>query len=132
MIEINKNIVDDIVKTTLKTQVIAALTEKKEEIFNQVIEKMLFNKCDEHGNTSEYSSRNTHRYIDVIAKKAVDDALKEALLAYVNENKKELVEKLKKRIIKTPGKFIDMMFRGMESSLEYAWNFKVSVSENDD
>jgi Cu/Ag efflux pump CusA len=132
MIEVKKELVDGVIKDIVKAQVLTGLAEQKEKIMEEMITLALFQKCDSNGNVSQYRSDNNYTIIDVLFRKAVFEAAKEAITEYVQGNKKELVKNMKARISKSPNKFVDMMFKGMEDSLGYEWNFKINVKESDD
>jgi len=132
MIEVKKELVDGIVKDIVKAQVLTGLAEQKEKIMEEMITLALFQKCDSEGKVSGYSSDNKYTIVDILFRRAVFEAAKEAITEYVKDNKKDLVKNLKSRIAKSPNKFVDMMFKGMEDSLEYEWNFKINVLESDD
>lgn len=128
---------EDMVKEIVSKQIQQAIVKElgnAEEYMEALIRVALHQKVSEHGTVSNYSSENKYDYLDVLLKKKIQEAAREALQEYIKENTDKLKAALKKELEKTATKdeLVKTFIDGASKAFEYSWRFGCDVKFSKD
>lgn len=131
-IQLSKDLIAPIIENKVKMAVIEAMGDSKTLISN-VVETVLSLKVDEHGKRGQYDSYNKYTFIDIVLKQAIENACREAIKEFINENTEKIKEETKRQLCtkKGMGAFVDSFLRGMLRASESDYRFKAEFSFND-
>lgn len=128
--QVSAEMVNAIAEKQITAAIVASLGNT-EEFVNSIIISALHRKVDCNGNISSYSSDNKYDFLDIALKKAIATAADESIKEWVDKNKKDLKEKLKKLInLEKNKKQIIKSFLDAGLSNIDRWNFKCNTNIN--
>lgn len=124
-IQISKDLIAPIIENKIKLAVLEALGDDKKLIMN-VVETVLSLKVDETGKRQSSDYYNKFNFIDIVLKQGIENACKEAIKEFINENKEAIKEETKKQLCskKGLGMFVDSFLSGMLKASESDYRFK--------
>ena len=125
---LSKEIVTPIVKAKIEEAIINVMGGK-EELINKVINAIINRKVDEQGNVNDYSSRNTHDWLESILTKQLESAVKEELQKQIVNStsiiKECLISQLQTR--KGANSVASALLAGLEATFKNSWNSKINI-----
>jgi len=86
---ISKDIVNPIVKAKIEEAVLAAMGGH-DQLISKVMDSIMNQKVNSEGRVGQYSSENTHRWIDVVLNQHITAAAKEAMKELMESRKIDL------------------------------------------
>jgi len=129
-VNIGQDLIGPIVEAKIQAAITSSLTNPK-DLVNEMITRILSQKCDAEGKVNSYSSYNKYTMVDMVCRNALQRATKAAMEEWVSENTKLLKDTLKKQIAASPAKFAKVFLDGLAGSLKSSWAFKVSIGTDD-
>jgi hypothetical protein len=95
---VNLQIGNDVIRPILDAKIKALMLEvfDKDELLNKFIDRVLYDKVDEHGKKSNYNSDNKYDWIDIHLNKHVKTAVEEAVKEWTKENADKMKIAIKK------------------------------------
>lgn len=124
-LSISKEIVNPIVEAKIKAAVVEAMGGS-ENLIAMVIDKLLNQKVNHEGNISNYSSDNTHRWLDIAVTKQVKDAVKESMTEILKERKQDIKDAIKKQLASKKG--IELFAESLLSGLKLDDKYRTSIN----
>ena len=126
-ISVDDELVEPIVRAEIQTAIVRQL-ESDTNLIPKLVEAALAQKVAENGQHSKrYSSDNKYLFIDALCKKAIQDAARQAMSEYLEENKEALKVEVKKQLRKSNAKLAEIFVEGLVGGLSSSWNFQVSI-----
>ena len=124
-IEINKDVILPILEAKVKNAMIEAFGETN-TVIETVVNKILTSKVDENGNISNYSSSNKYNWVDIVLKKAIEEAAKEVIVEFIAEKRDVLKIEMRRQLQTKRGTsaFVHELLNGVIKSVENSWRFK--------
>jgi len=127
-ITVGKDIIDPIVKQQIKGAIIASLGGK-EMLVEQVMKNIMFQKVNDEGKVSNYSSDNKYCWLDHILTKQLEKISREAVIEILTEEaaniKLELVRILQTK--KGSNQVAQALIDSMNGTFGEHWNSKISI-----
>lgn len=128
-IQLSKDLIAPIIENKVKMAVIEALGDGKTVISN-IVETVLSLKVDEKGvrNSSDYYNKFT--FIDIVLKQGIENACREAIKEFINENRDKIKEETKRQLCtkKGTGMFVESFLSGMLKASESDYRFKAEFT----
>lgn len=130
-IQLSKDLIAPIIENKVKVAVIEALGDGKTLISN-VVEAVLNLKVDEKGQRQSSDYYNKFNFIDIVLKQAIENACREAIKEFINENKDKIKEETKRQLCtkKGTGMFVESFLSGMLKASESDYRFKAEFTFN--
>jgi hypothetical protein len=99
---ISKEIVNPIVQAKIQEAILAALGGK-EEVIQNVVKGILYDKVSHNGSKSSYSSDNKFNWIDIAVTQKIEQATKEAMGEFLNDCKPMIKAEIVKQLSSKKG-----------------------------
>lgn len=124
-IQLSKDLIAPIIENKVKMAVIEAMGDGK-TLINNVVETVLSLKVDEKGQRQSSDYYNKYSFIDIVLKQAIENACKEAIKEFINENCDKIKEETKRQLCtkKGLGIFVESFLSGMLKASESDYRFK--------
>ena len=123
---------DDMIKGIVSKQMQQAIVKElgnAEEYMEALIATALHQQVTSNGDISNYARDNKYDYLDVLLKKEIQKAAKNALEEYIKENTELLKEAMKKELTKTASKnmLVNTFIEGATKAFKSSWGFNCNV-----
>jgi len=130
-IQLSKDLIAPIIENKVKMAVIEALGDGK-TIISNIVESVLSLKVDEKGTRQSSDYYNRYKFIDIVLKQAIENACREAIKEYINENKDKIREETKRQLCtkKGTGMFVESFLKGMLKASESDYKFNAQFTFN--
>lgn len=134
-ITVDKGAFEEVVQMQIKTALLESF-KNQDQVVAQMVQQVLRSKCDSEGNPSRYDEK--HIYIDVLLKRQVREAVKEALIEFLADKKElmrvEIDKALSKKAVRQS--IANDLVAGLGRVVSNHWNLSVKVApphvEDDD
>ena len=103
--------IEDMLRQTITIQIANILSGKGEAFIQEMVRQTLDAKCDGDGKPSN-SSYNTQPFITYIARHAIQEGVKAAIIEWRTENVEKIKAAFKKQIAKNPSHIINKLVDG--------------------
>lgn len=124
-IEIGSDLIKPIIENKVKIAIIESL-KGEQSVIEATVNAVLEHKVNENGEVDKYSSYNKYQFIDIVLRKAIEDACRDAVKEYITE-KKEVIRKEVMRQLQTKkgtSAFVTSFINGMLKASESDYRFK--------
>nr|DAT33272.1 MAG TPA: hypothetical protein [Caudoviricetes sp.] len=127
------NISDDVIKAAVQEEVHAGIVKALGDpsvIVRDAIKAMTDKYVDEKGNFCRKDSWRARPYFDFLAEDVVKTTVKEEIEKYVNENREEFAEEIRKQLKSTDFKknIAASFLQAVVKSTESDWKMPISIS----
>ena len=128
-LKVDEDLIVDVINKQIQSAIVTQLGNKS-EIVGQAVAYALSRKVDSSGRVSQYSSDNTHDYLDVMSSNAIQDAAKEALQSWLKESTKKIKSAVLKELKKPERQqsIAKSFADAVEDSLNCSWNMNCSIA----
>lgn len=128
-IQIGKDLIAPLVESKIKAAMVEALGSSG-DLIETVVHKILYDKVNEKGGHSSYSSENKFNYIDVVLRQTVTTTLREAIKEWIEENQKTIRDSLRQQLEKksTRDAMAKAMLSGFVGATKNSWAFNVKFA----
>ena len=126
--EINDEVVKKVFEQSLNQAIVTAMGNK-EDYMAALVNSAFSQKVDKTGKVSSYDRENRHEWLDIFVKKAIQEAGEEAILEYLDENKKTLKEQVKREMEKPENKsaLVNAFVEAAQNAFNFSYNFSAKV-----
>lgn len=124
-IQLSKDLIAPIIENKVKMAIIEAMGDGK-ALISSVVESVLSLKVDENGQRQSSDYYNKYRFIDIVLKQGIENACRQAIKEYINENKDKIREETKRQLCtkRGTGMFVESFLKGMLKATESDYRFK--------
>lgn len=126
-VNIPKDVIDPIVRQQVCAGIVAALGDPS-VLISAVVDRAIKQKVDSEGKINEYGSYNTHDMVEVLAKKAINSVVQQAIRDWVDDHKPAIKEQVEKVLMKQKGAFAKSLVEGMVDAAKQQWSFKCDIT----
>ena len=124
-IQVSESLVKPIIEAKIHAA-IAATLKNAEGLIDGIVDRILTTKVNDEGRVSNYQSENRYTMIEQLARGAIKTAADAAVREWVDAQRPQLLESLKKALAKRHGGIADAMAAGLEEALKNSWTFNVT------
>lgn len=124
---------DDLIRGIVTKQVQAAMLTAmggREDFFEKIVTAVMTMKVDAEGNIGNYNSRNEFQWLDVLIRKMIQQAAREAIKSWIENNQAVLQRAIEKGFQGQTKQLATSFVAGILKSIESSWQFKVDVNFN--
>jgi len=128
-LKVDKELVSKVLNKQIQAAIVAQLGNES-QIIEQAVRIALSEKVNSDGKKDQYSSYNTHDFLEVLASKSIREAATLALKEWLDSNR-ELIKKAVLAELKTPKrqKSIATAYAdAIENALKCNWNMTCNIS----
>lgn len=125
-VDIDQGLVEPIIRAHIEAAIVCQL-EQDENLIPKLVQAALAHKVDHDGKRSKYSSDNKYLYIDMLCKKAIQSAARQAMKEYIGENTERLQVEVKKQLESHTGTLAKIFVDSLVGGLKSEWRFSVNV-----
>jgi hypothetical protein len=126
-INVSPDLVEPIIKAQLQTAIVRQL-QSDENLIPKLVEAALLDKVDESGKKNKnYSSSNKYLFIDILCKKAIQEAAKVAMKEYIEDNQDTLKRVIKKQLREQESTIAKIFVDGLVDGVQAQWSFNVKI-----
>jgi hypothetical protein len=128
-IQLSKDLIAPIIENKVKMAIIEAMGDGKTVITN-IVEAVLNLKVDEKGQRQSSDYYNKFTFIDIVLKQTIENACRDAIKEFINENSEKIKEETKRQLCtkKGTGAFVDSFLKGMLKASESDYRFKAEFN----
>ncbi len=125
-INVSNELIMPIIKEKIKLAMVEALNHE-DQLINKVVETVLYDKVDENGKKSGYSSDNKYSYIDVVLRNAIKDEAKIVFKEFIDQYRTKIGLELQKQLQTRKGvvMFTSKILEAVTGNLERDWKLNV-------
>lgn len=126
------NIPTDLIKPVIEAEVQAAIIRglgHSDQLIRNMVTHILERKVDENGKDCHYSRENL---LDVLAKKAIKDAVKLMVDEWVKSQMPFIQKQLETELSKKKNGLAALMTQGLADALKSGWRFQVNCQFKDE
>ena len=128
--KIPKEVIEPIVREQITAGVVAALGNPS-ELIATVIDRAMKQKVNDSGRVDKSDYYNRHNLVEVLATKAIHEATKAAIVAWVEKSKPAIQEQVEKALTRRKTAFAKALVDGLVSSTRQSWSFTCNVGLSD-
>jgi hypothetical protein len=123
-IQLSKDLIAPIIENKVKMAIIEAMGDGK-ALISSVVESVLSLKVDEKGQRQSSDYYNKYTFIDIVLKQGIENACRQAIKEYINENKDKIREETKRQLCtkRGTGMFVESFLKGMLKATESDYRF---------
>ena len=125
-IEVGKGLVEPIIRAKINAAIVEAIGDPQ-AFLRQAVHVALKQKVQSDGTPCKYSSDRGFDLVEVLAKKAIREAVTDAMKEWVEEQRAALTEVVKKEIAKRPSALAKALVQGMAQTFSNTYRMHVSV-----
>ncbi len=130
-IKVSEQLIMPVIQARINAAIVDAIGDK-EALIAKMVELAMQQKVDYEGNKGKYSSDNKYDMVEMLTKKAIRDAVQEALVEWVAQNKQIVKDQLIKQLNKKPSMLVKAVFQGMVKSFSDTYRLTVDVSPKEE
>jgi high-affinity K+ transport system ATPase subunit B len=117
---------NNVIETTVKAAVVAALASTKDDILSRLVEQILTKEVNQHGNTKiDYSDKKL-KYIDFLFQDQLSNIIRTAVQEYIKENHETIKDAVKNKLGEKDG-FVDSLVANVNQTMEADWKLNVNI-----
>jgi hypothetical protein len=128
-LKVDKELVSKVLNKQIQAAIVAQLGNER-QLIEQAVRIALSEKVNSDGRKDQYSSYNTHDFLEVLASKSIREAANAALREWLDANS-ELVKKAVLAELKKPNRQRSIAAAyadAIENSLKCNWNMSCNIS----
>lgn len=126
-VNIPKDVLEPIVRQQVAAGIVSALGNPAKLIEGLV--QLTFNqKVDSNGVVSRSDYENRYALVEVLARNAIREVVKQALAEWINEKTPEIRAEVEKALGRRKSAFAKALVDGLHESLRSSWSFKCNVN----
>jgi len=127
LIKIDPKLVDQLVKEHIQIAVAQAISKNGSVLVDQLVAAIINARVDSDGKVHRHDRYNTQTWLDY----AIAKELREAILIVIQQEIKNLRPSIEKSVraqfSKSTNQFAKAVTDGLEKSIKYDWNFKLTL-----
>ena len=130
MSDLNLKLPTEIVERAVRDKISAAIASQlgdPEVMIQKLVGAALSQKVDTKGNINGSSYHDKHEFLEVMMGNFIRDAAKEALIEFLEENKKKIKEAVKKEVAKNPSKIAKVFMDGLITSMDSKFSSHIEI-----
>jgi hypothetical protein len=127
-LKIDETMVSKVLEKQIQAAIVAQLGNQ-EQLIERAVSVALSKKVNSDGKVDQYSSYNTHDFLEVLAAKSIREAATEALKEWIHENQVKIKNAVLKEL-NTPTRqrsIATSYANAIEESLKCNWNMTCNI-----
>jgi hypothetical protein len=127
LIKIDPKLVDQLVKEHIQIAVAEAISKNGSALVNQLVAAIINTRVDRDGIVQSHSPYNTQTWLDYAIAKELRQSVLEVIQAEIKNLKPQIEKSVRAQFTKSTNQFAKAVADGLESSIKYDWNFKLTL-----
>lgn len=124
-VEISEDLVRPIIEAKIHAAIAREMAKDRDDLLEKLVQGAMVQKCNTHGQVSQYSYDNNTTFIEVITKQAIQNAAREAMREFMADNTTRIKELVKKEFSKKQATLAKAMVDGMVENMKSDYRFTV-------
>ena len=126
-VEISEDLVKPIIQAKIQAAIVTEMSKDKDGLLEAMVNGAMTQKVNDDGRRVKDSYYNKTPFIEVLCKNAIQEAAREAMKDFIEENKPLIKEKIKKELTRKNSMMAKAVVDGMVKNMQTSWNFKVDT-----
>jgi hypothetical protein len=127
LIKIDPKLVDQLVKEHIQVAVANAISEKGMILVTQLVAAIVNSKVDENGHVTDRSYGTAQTWLDYAIGKEMRNGVLEVIQAEIKNLRPQIEQSVRAQFAKSNNQFAKAVVEGLEKSIKYDWNFKLTL-----
>lgn len=114
--QVDRMLVDKIVKDTLETEILKALGGQ-DQLIRRFVNEFLQTRVSSDGRVSSYSSENKYCLMDIMVQQSIQVAVREMLTNVLADRKKQFEQQIAAALSKQTKPFAEALVKGLSAAI---------------